>query len=106
MSQAPNHSTLGRTLKVQGIISGQGSVTIMGQVEGQVDVRGDVHIPMGGRAHAEIHADNVEVGGEVHGNVVARERVEVFTQGRVEGDIKAPKILIANGAHFKGNVAF
>ena len=44
------------------------------------------------------------MGGRVTGNVVARERVEVRSNGRMIGDIKAPRIVIADGASFKGNV--
>jgi cytoskeletal protein CcmA (bactofilin family) len=100
------HSTLGRTLTLDGTVTGQGSLSVLGELRGKVDLRGDVSVPQGARANAEIHADNVEVGGEVTGNLEARDRVEVFSQGTVVGDIKAPRILIANGAHFKGNVAF
>lgn len=100
------HSTLGKTLQVEGTLSGQGSVTVLGELQGTIGVDGDVHLPQGARVKADVTADNIEVGGEVEGNLRARDRVEVFSHGQVVGDIQAPKILIANGARFRGNVAF
>ena len=38
------------------------------------------------------------------GDVHATERAELKTNCRVVGDIRAPRILIADGASFKGNV--
>jgi len=40
----------------------------------------------------------------VTGNIRASEKVEIKSDGRMVGDIKAPRILIADGAVFKGNV--
>ena len=46
----------------------------------------------------------VDVSGQVTGNISATDKVELKTQCRMVGDIKAPRILIADGASFKGNV--
>jgi cytoskeletal protein CcmA (bactofilin family) len=46
----------------------------------------------------------VEISGQVTGNIAASEKVEITAGGRTVGDIKAPRILIADGAIFKGNV--
>ena len=53
---------------------------------------------------ADIETQNVEVSGKVTGNILASDKVELKTDCRVVGDIKAPRILIADGASFKGNV--
>ena len=58
----------------------------------------------GGTAEADIETQNVEVSGQVTGNVAASDKVELKSQCRMVGDIKAPRILIADGASFKGNV--
>jgi cytoskeletal protein CcmA (bactofilin family) len=36
--------------------------------------------------------------------VTATERVEVRKEGKMVGDIKAPRVVIADGAKFKGNI--
>ena len=43
------------------------------------------------------------VSGEVVGDCGAGIRVEIQATGRVTGNIRAPKIVIAEGAMFKGN---
>ena len=46
----------------------------------------------------------VRVSGRVTGNVAASDRVEVAASGILEGDIAAPRVVIAEGAFFKGRV--
>ena len=60
---------------------------------------------MTGRANeADIETANVEVSGQVTGNIAATDKVELKADCKVVGDIRAPRILIADGAIFKGNV--
>jgi cytoskeletal protein CcmA (bactofilin family) len=40
----------------------------------------------------------------VTGNLAAQNRVEIVSSGKMIGDIKAPRVIVAEGAHFKGNV--
>jgi cytoskeletal protein CcmA (bactofilin family) len=42
--------------------------------------------------------------GEVTGNVTASEKVDIRDNGSVDGDIIAPRVAIAEGAHFRGSV--
>ena len=53
---------------------------------------------------ADIETANVEVSGQVTGNIAASDKVELKADCKVVGDIRAPRILIADGAVFKGNV--
>ena len=99
------NTVLGKTLIIDGELRGSSNVRVHGRISGRVNISGDVRVEAGGVVTANVDATNVEVLGEVEGNVGAKDRVEVFSQGRVTGDIKAPRVLIANGAVFKGNVA-
>jgi cytoskeletal protein CcmA (bactofilin family) len=38
------------------------------------------------------------------GNITASERVEIKDNGSVDGDLAAPRIAIADGAHFRGSI--
>ena len=42
--------------------------------------------------------------GSVVGNISASDIIEIKSSGSVMGDIRAPRISIADGAHFKGSV--
>ena len=57
-----------------------------------------------GRIKAEVFAKAVIVLGEITGNVTASEKVDIRDKGSVDGDIVAPRVAIAEGAHFRGSV--
>lgn len=97
--------SIGRTIRVEGELTGSEDLAIEGQVNGKVDIR-DHHLTIGasGKIRAEVSAKAVVVQGEVHGNIRAAEKVELTPSSRVEGDLAAPRIVIADGAHFKGSV--
>lgn len=90
--------------KVVGQISGAADLEIDGVVEGEIDLESRVVVGSGGRVEGMIIARSVEVGGQVLGNVQGLERVEVLATGSLEGDVMAPRVVIAEGAFFKGKV--
>src|SRR5207247_9133488 len=57
-----------------------------------------------GKSKARLYATAIVIAGDVHGHVYAKERVEIAPTVRLNGDIAAPRITIADGAHFKGSV--
>jgi cytoskeletal protein CcmA (bactofilin family) len=89
---------------VQGLLSGPTELLIEGEVEGEIRVDASVMIGADGVVKGPVSANNVRVGGRVEGNVQAVERVEVAPSGSLEGDIAAPRVVIAEGAFFKGRV--
>jgi cytoskeletal protein CcmA (bactofilin family) len=86
-------------------LSGSEDLTIEGQVDGRIDLKGNVlTIGPNGKIKAEIFAKSVVVLGEVTGNVNASEKVDIRDNGSVDGDIASPRVAIAEGAHFRGSV--
>ncbi|MCZ6747027.1 MAG: polymer-forming cytoskeletal protein [Acidobacteria bacterium] len=96
---------IGQSICIRGELTGDEDLTIEGRVEGKIDLK-EHNLTIGpkGRIQAEIRAKSVIVRGEVNGNVHAGERVELAETGRVIGDIVSPRIIIADGARFKGSV--
>jgi cytoskeletal protein CcmA (bactofilin family) len=90
--------------RVQGLLSGPTELLIEGEVEGEIRVDASVMIGADGVVKGPVTANNVRVGGRVEGNIQAAERVEVAPSGSLEGDIAAPRVVIAEGAFFKGRV--
>src|SRR5687767_3338003 len=94
---------IGKSVIIKGELSGSEDLTIEGQVEGKIELRQNVlTIGPNGRIKAEINAKAVIVQGEVVGNVTATEKVDIRDAGSVDGDLTAPRIAIADGAHFRG----
>lgn len=96
---------IGQSVYIKGELSGNEDLTIEGKVDGKITLK-DHHLTIGanGRIMAEIHAKTVLVVGEVVGNVVADDKVEVASNGSMKGDIVAPRVVLADGARFKGTV--
>ncbi len=90
--------------KVVGQISGSTQLVIDGQVDGEIDLQSQVVVGASGHVKGEIKAKAVQVGGKVQGNVRGHERVEVLNSGSLEGDVVSPRVIIAEGAFFKGKV--
>lgn len=95
---------IGRTLKIDGTINAEEEVTIEGQIKGKVKVNNKLVIGKGGFVSAEITAQHVRIIGKAEGNVRASDKVEIVSGGELIGNIQSPKIIIAEGALFKGNV--
>ena len=90
--------------RVTGEISGSTELLVEGEVEGEIRVEAAVMIGSEGVVQGPVAAQVVRIGGRVFGNVTASERVEVAPSGTLEGDVAAPRIVIAEGAFFKGQV--
>jgi cytoskeletal protein CcmA (bactofilin family) len=86
-------------------LTGNEDLTIDGAVEGKIELKeNSLTIGPNGKIKADINAKAVTITGEVHGNVTAEEKVEIRETGRLLGDIVAPRLVIADGAFFKGSV--
>src|SRR5690349_16769333 len=96
---------IGKSVVIKGELNGSEDLTIEGQVEGTIQLRDHVlTIGANGKIKAQVFAKAVIVLGEVTGNVTATEKVDIRDSGSVEGDIVAPRVAIAEGAHFRGSV--
>ena len=96
---------IGKSVVIKGELSGSEDLTIEGQVEGKIELKENVlTIGPNGKIKAQVFAKALIVLGEVHGNVSATEKVEIRDGGSVDGDIVAPRVAIAEGAHFRGSV--
>jgi cytoskeletal protein CcmA (bactofilin family) len=74
-------------------------------VDGKIELRQNVlTIGPNGRIKAQVFAKSVIILGEVTGNVTATEKVDIRDNGSVDGDIAAPRVAIAEGAHFRGSI--
>lgn len=88
---------------VKGEILGDEDVLVEGSVEGEIRITRDLQVGPGGKVKASVSARSVIVSGEVVGDCEAGSRVEIQATGRLTGNIRAPKIVIAEGAMFRGN---
>ena len=96
---------IGKSVVIKGELNGSEDLTIEGQVEGKIELRQNVlTIGANARIKAQVFAKAVIILGEVTGNVTASEKVDIRDAGSVDGDIAAPRVAIAEGAHFRGSI--
>ena len=96
---------IGKSVVIKGELNGSEDLTIEGQVEGKIELRQNVlTIGPNGKIKAQVFAKSVIILGEVTGNVTATEKVDIRDNGSVDGDIAAPRVAIAEGAHFRGSI--
>src|SRR6202790_2075629 len=96
---------LGSSLHVKGDIIGTEDLLIDGSVEGliQLDER-KLTVGTTAKVTADIIARDVVVYGTVKGNLRAKDRIEIKKDGSVNGDLTTARIMIEDGAYFKGSV--
>lgn len=95
---------IGPNVTIDGTITGSEPIVVEGTIHGKINLTSDLRIGTKARVEATVHARNVTIEGKLTGDMSADERVELVTTAIVEGNIKAPKIIVAEGARFRGNV--
>jgi cytoskeletal protein CcmA (bactofilin family) len=95
---------VGANIVIEGTISGSEVVMVEGTVHGKINVTSDLRVGTKARIEASVHARNVIVEGKVTGDISADDKVELVASASVDGNIKAPKIVVAEGAKFRGSV--
>lgn len=100
----PGGTFFGPNLVIEGTITGSEPITIEGTVRGNIKISSDLRLGTKARVEATVHARNVTVEGQVTGDISADDRVELVATAAVDGNIKAPKIIVAEGARFRGSV--
>lgn len=103
-SAMPGGTYFGPDVVIDGTISGRESVVIEGTVRGKIQLSSDLRIGTAARVEATVHASSVMVEGRLTGDVSADDRVELVASAVVDGNLKAPKIIVAEGARFRGSV--
>jgi cytoskeletal protein CcmA (bactofilin family) len=103
--KASRRALIGSSIRIKGDVTGSENLIVDGRVEGRIDLKShSLTIGPNGRVNADIHVKSISIGGEVTGNVSAEEKLELTDSGRLVGDIRAPRIALAEGAHFNGSV--
>jgi cytoskeletal protein CcmA (bactofilin family) len=97
-------SVIGRETVVRGNVRGAGGLEILGRVEGDVSVEGDVLLGDSAAVRGNITGTQLTISGAVMGDLRGSEAVLVESGARVVGDLLAPRIGIAEGALVRGHV--
>src|SRR3954464_8191933 len=98
-------ATIGKAVKIIGQIHSKEDLFVDGDVEGTVEApEHRLTIGPNGTVHATIKAREVVALGAIQGNVEATERIEIKKDSKLVGDIRTARIVIEDGAYFKGSI--
>jgi cytoskeletal protein CcmA (bactofilin family) len=95
---------IGESILINGNLNGDEDLTVRGRVEGTVTLTKTLVVEPTGVVKAEVQVKNLVISGAVVGNVTATESVEITKEGRMVGDIAAPRVIIVDGATFRGRI--
>ena len=99
------NAVIGRSVVLKGQIQGREDLTIDGEVEGTVELQEHrLTIGPNGKVVATIKAREVIVLGTVQGNIETREKIKIRKEAKLVGDIRTARIVVEDGAYFKGNI--
>ena len=92
-------------LVLKGELSGTEDLFIDSTIEGPVSLGGNrLTIGHSGNVKGDIVAREVIVQGKIQGNVRSHDRVEIKRDGSLLGDLTTARIVIEDGAYYKGNI--
>ena len=98
-------AVLGKSVMLKGQIISREDLTIDGEVEGTVELQEHrLTIGPNGKVSASVKARELVVLGTIHGNVETTDKIDIRKDARLVGDIKTARIVIEDGAFFKGNI--
>jgi cytoskeletal protein CcmA (bactofilin family) len=99
-----NNTVIGPSILINGRLTGDEDLTVRGRVEGELALTKTLIVETSGVVKANVSVKNAIVSGVVVGNISATESVELTREGRMVGDIKSPRVIIVDGASFRGRV--
>ena len=107
MAEAANQeysTVLGPDASFDGKLTFEKGMRLHGKLTGTVSSPGRLHVAKEATMKADVEAGSIIIEGEVQGNLTASDRVEMKPTTRYEGDLTASKLVVEEGAQFKGHV--
>ena len=100
-----NAATIGKAVKVVGQIFSREDLYVDGEVEGTVEaLEHKLTVGPNGTVRAAVKAREVVALGTIQGNVEAADKIEIRKDAKLTGDIRTARIIIEDGAYFKGSI--
>jgi len=98
-------ATIGKAVKIIGQIFSKEDLYVDGDLEGSVEaLEHKLTIGPNGTVHAGVKAREVVALGTIQGNVEAQDKIEIRKDAKLVGDIRTARIIIEDGAYFKGSI--
>ena len=104
-SQARQLATIGPSIHIKGELTGEEGLIIDGQVEGTINLKdNDLIIARNGQIKADVYAKTITIEGKLQGDLNGKDKVVIRVSGDVQGNIISPRVVLEDGARFKGSI--
>jgi cytoskeletal protein CcmA (bactofilin family) len=95
---------IGRQITIRGNLSGSEDLIVEGRIEGTVALKNHLTIEESGAVEADLDIADLTINGQMRGDIVAAQSVSISATAKVVGNVRAPRIIIEDGARFKGSI--
>jgi cytoskeletal protein CcmA (bactofilin family) len=104
MNMADQPCTIGKAITIQGNVSGSEDLVVEGRIEGAISLSNHLTVERAGVVEADVDVEDLTVNGAVRGEIRAARSVTINADARVVGNVAAPRVVIEDGALFKGRI--
>jgi cytoskeletal protein CcmA (bactofilin family) len=95
---------IGKNIQIRGKLSGAENLVVEGRIEGSVSLRNHLTIEQTGVVEADLEVKDLTVNGVLHGDIQADGGVQMSQGAKVVGNIRAPRLVLEDGARFRGTI--
>lgn len=95
---------IGSKIEIKGAVNGAEDLVVQGRIEGTITLKKHLTIEPSGVVEADVEVQDLTVQGEMRGDIVAAQSVSINTNAKVVGNIRAPRVILEDGARFRGSV--
>jgi cytoskeletal protein CcmA (bactofilin family) len=102
---ASGAGVIGKGIRIKGIVRGKEDLVVEGEVDGSITLP-EHHLTLErpSRTTAEVKAHNATIRGRHRGNAEAIDKIEITSEAVMIGDLRSPRLVIREGARFRGTV--
>jgi cytoskeletal protein CcmA (bactofilin family) len=97
-------TAIGPTIVIKGKLKSDEDLIVKGRIDAEISSSKALLVENSGIIKANVQVKSARISGVLVGNITAEERVEIAPDGRIVGDLTAPKIIINDGAAFRGRI--
>ena len=97
-------TTVGKSIVIRGKLKSDEDLVVKGRIDAQITSSKALYVENSGIVKANLQVHSAHISGILVGNITAESKAEVAGDGRMVGDILAPRIVIRDGAAFRGRI--
>lgn len=95
---------IGAASTIRGNVRGTGNLEVLGRVDGNIQVLGEVVLAEGCHVEGSVRATQLTVQGRVDGDLFGEQALQVQARAVITGELFSPRLSIEAGAELDGKV--